>query len=131
MAPAPTTVIPVPHSATPYSIMYTLTGVVDDTPGLRSINNFMVDLADGPLKRTLKAASPAALAAFNVDGARGSEIRIYDVAACPADATVPRTEVYTVAWVSDASTALAGLSCTLQSGEIRTIEIRLNHSTQA
>lgn len=124
-----TTIDPIAGSATPYSKKFLLTG--DGAAGLLSLTALLAALDEGPLKRTLAAASPAALAAFDVDGARGSEIRIYNVAATAADAAVTRSGAYTIRWVSNADPGVAGLSCTLTAQNVRTIEIRLNHSTQA
>ena len=124
-----TTIAPIAGSATPHSKKYLLTG--DGAAGLRSLIDLATDLAEGPLKRTILGAAPGDLDHFNVDGARGSEIRIYNDAVTAANAAVARQELRTIAWVANANPALAGLACTLAAAEVRTIEIRLNHSTQA
>jgi len=121
-----TTITPVPGSATPYSKQYLLSG--DGAEGIRSLSDLATDLAAGPLKRTLLGPGPAlptGTADFNIDQARGNEIRIYDVAAVPSDAAVTKGGTRRIRWVAN------GLSCTLQAASTLTIEIRLNHSTQA
>ena len=124
-----TTITPIPGSATPYSKKYLLTG--DNAAGLRSLVDLAADLMEGPLKRTLLGIAPANLGVFDTTGARGQEIRIYNVAATAANAAVTRSELFTITWVGNANPALAGLACTLAAANVRTIEIRLNHSTQA
>jgi len=124
-----TTITPIAGSATPYSKKFLLTG--DGAPGLFTLADFATHLMEGPLKRTILGAASADIDHFNVDGARGSEIRIYNDAITAADAFVTRQEARTIAWVANANPALAGLACTLVAAEVRTIEIRLNHSTQA
>lgn len=125
----PTTVAPIAGSATPYSIKLRLIGT--GVPGLLSITGFRVALAQGPLRDVLLGAAPADLDHFNVDGVRGSEIRIYDAASAAADAPEPRAGAYSIAWVANADPAVAGLAVTLISLDARVIEIRLNHKTQA
>lgn len=124
-----TTIAPIAGSATPYSKKYLLTG--DGAGGLRSLVDLATDLMEGPLKRTLFSEPSVNLGAFDVTGARGDEIRIYNVAATAADAPVSRADPFRVGWTQNANPALAGLLCTLEAGDVRTIEIRLNHSTQA
>jgi hypothetical protein len=124
-----TTIVPIAGSATPYSKKFLLTG--DGTEGLFNLADFATHLVEGPLKRTLLGAASTAIAAFNVDGVRGEEIRIYNLAATAADVLAPRAGAYTIRWVANANPALAGLSCTLANLDVRAIEIRLNHSTQA
>jgi hypothetical protein len=132
-----TTITPIAYSDTPYSKKFLVNGdgaegvfpIDDGTP-----NCFAQALHKGPLRDTLLRALPTALAAFNVTGVRGSEIRIYVVPASTADAAVSPGTPFEIYWKAGATQALAGLSCTAPaSGETTyrlVIEIRLNHSTQ-
>jgi hypothetical protein len=125
-----TQILPVVGSATPYSKKFTLLG---DTgvEGIFSINDFATYLDDGPLRQTLLGASPLAVDQFNVDQARGSEIRIYEDINTPAGAPSPRAGARKIKWIAGANAAAAGLSCTATTGNVLAIEIRLNHTTQA
>ncbi len=120
---------PVAGSATPYSKKLTIVGTGAEE--LFTLADFAANLNEGPLKRTILGAAPSDIDHFNIDGVRGSEIRIYDVAAVPADAAATKSGTRRIRWVANANPALAGLSCTVAALTTLTIEIRLNHSTQA
>jgi hypothetical protein len=123
-----TTITPVANSGTPYSLKLALAGN-DGAAGLLSYTALLAALPSGPLKAAISRTLPSALAEFNVDGVRGDEIRIYSVAL--AAATALQSGARTIAWVSNADPAVAGLACTLVAANTTVIEIRLNHSTQA
>jgi hypothetical protein len=129
----PTAVALIQASTTPYSAMFSIVGAAGGATVITctGAGGFATALDEGPLKRTILGANPAALADFNVDQARGNEIRIYEVVASLADGPVTRSGARTINWVSNANPSLAGLSCDLEAGSTITIEIRLNHSTQA
>jgi hypothetical protein len=128
------TITPVAGSATPYSKKLTIT---DDGSGVATvftIADFMTHLAEGPLKETLRRKPTTTISEFNIDQAKGKVIRIYIVASTPALGVDAPSSRY-IYWVDGANQNLAGLSCLVtsgieQTGEM-TIEIRLNHSTQA
>jgi len=124
-----TTITPIRNSATPYSKQYAVAG--DGTQGLCSIAQLAVDLADGPLKQALLNMPTTSIANFNADQVYGEAIRIYDVAATPADASNLRTGTTDIHWVSGANTNVAGLYVNLANFNTPIIEIRLNHGTQA
>lgn len=123
----------VPLSDTPYSKCLSITPD-DGNPGLFSIDDFAAALSTyrGPLLETLLGEDPLHIDRFNVNGIRGSEIRIYLL---PTIGALNRVDMArTIVWVAGATTALAGLQITLPAaGEdvgALTIEVRLNHSTQ-
>ena len=124
-----TTILPIAGSATPYSKKYVLVG--DGAEGRRSLLDLAIDLAEGPLKKTLLGTPSTAIDQFNIDGARGNEIRIYDATTMLADVAATKTGTRRIRWLQDLSSAVAGLSCTVAAGTTVLIEIRLNHSTQA
>ena len=131
-----TTIVPIAGSPIPFSKMFVLTGdgvagtfPLDDGSGTSSCLAGALD--EGPLRKALLATPPATLANFNLNQARGDEIRIYDVPLSLADASLTRQNARTIAWVSNADPAVAGLQCTLEQGDTLIIEIRLNHTTQA
>jgi hypothetical protein len=127
-----TTITPIPYSDTPYSKMFELVG--DGTEGVFSIDDFAAALADGPLRDTLLRESPLYIDRFDLNGLRGDEIRIYIVPLSPSDLDTNLASPRLIYWKAGATTALAGLACTLPApGETNSkliIEIRLNHSTQ-
>jgi hypothetical protein len=124
-------IVPVSGSPTPFSKMFILVGDNDGAEVVRTITDLTTDLIDGPLKATLLGCPTLDIDHFNVDQARGSEIRIYDIAAVSTDAVVPRASARRIRWVAGANAGVAGLSCTVTAGDVITIEVRLNHSTQA
>jgi hypothetical protein len=124
-------IVPVTGSPTPYSKMFILVGDNDGAEVVRTITDLTTDLDEGPLKRTLLGCPTLDIDHFNVDQVRGSEIRIYDIAAVSMDATVLREGPRRIRWVAGANAGVAGLSCTVAVGNVITIEVRLNHSMQA
>lgn len=122
-------ITPVQGSATPYSKKLTIVG--SGASETFTLGDFAIHLDEGPLKRTILGAASADLDHFNVDGVRGSEIRIYDVAAVPVDAVATKSGTRLIRWLANADPAFAGLACQLTALDTLTIEIRLNHSTQA
>jgi hypothetical protein len=116
-------ITPLANSDTPYSKQLLIQG----TGGAEvfTVADFALHLADGPLRQKLLNAPLGQLALFNVDAARGDEIRIYDVPLAIADASLVRNHAFTIAWVN-----APGLSCTLEAGDTRIVEIRCNHTTQ-
>lgn len=124
-----TLIIPVPLSYTPYSKEFTLVG--DGVEGTRTITQLLGDLAPGPLRDVLARAPSTTIVNFNVDQARGSEIRIYNCSTVPIDATYVRGGPCRVRWYSGADANNSGLACLVAAGNVLTVEIRFNHSTQA
>lgn len=120
---------PVAGSATPYSKQLTIVGTGAEE--LFTLGDIAAQLDEGPLKKVLLGQPSTGINAFNINGLRGNEIRIYDVAAVPADAAATKGGTRRIRWVSNANPALAGLSCTVAALTTITIELRLNHSTQA
>jgi len=120
---------PVVGSATPYSKKLTIVGTGAEE--LFTLGDCATQLIEGPLKKTILGQPSTATNAFNVDGARGNDLRIYEVAAVPTDAAATKSGTRRIRWVANANPALAGLSCTVAALTTITIEIRLNHSTQA
>jgi hypothetical protein len=115
-------------NATPYSLKLRVDGQGGGGATLFSIDDFMLHCAEGPLKEFLKSLDPAAVTNLNITWLRGNKIRIYED---PADVSAGRSLPTTIVWQGGVSTALAGLLCTLGTANIRILEIRLNHSTQA
>lgn len=128
-----TDIYAIPYSDTPYSKKFQITG--DGAEGVFSIDDFAAALHPGPLRDTLLAAPPLTIDDFNVNDIRGDEIRIYEVPASVGDLAVVQPASRLIYWKAGATTALAGLSCTLpdpgEANSYTIIEIRLNHSTQA
>jgi hypothetical protein len=117
----------IPGSATPYSLKLRSTG---DAGGAATFTLAALLSAahEGPLKAALARTLPTECDEFNLDQIRGEEIRIYTVA---ADTVAPRSGLQEFVWVAGANAGIAGLSCRLTNTEVRILEIRLNHSTQA
>jgi hypothetical protein len=118
-------ITPILNSDTPYSKQLLLVGA--GVAEIFTLADFELHLADGPLKQKIRSAN-GLLALFNVDASRGDEIRIYDVPLASADASLVRNRAFTIAWVN--APPNSGLSCTLEAGDTRRIEIRCNHTTQ-
>jgi hypothetical protein len=132
-----TTISIVAHSATPYSIMFEMSGDPGATSSLIPSTAMLIALHDGPLKAFLAKLPVANWADLNITGAKGNKIRIYEVGLTNADALEVRGGVVHVEWISNADPAQAGLLLgTVPYGaeggtSVRTIEVRLNHSAQA
>jgi hypothetical protein len=127
-----TTITPVTYSDTPYSKKYTV-ATDANPPGstTRTLTQLLADLHEGPLKRALASMGAANLAKFNVDQVYGEAIRIYEEIAMPTNASGPRILPSDIHWKSNADPGVAGLYANLQGTDVRIIEIRLNHTTQA
>jgi hypothetical protein len=136
-----TVISALPNSDTPYSKKFMLVG--DGTEGVfpiddglnNALTSFAAALHAGPLRDTLLRAAPTAIGEFNINEARGDEIRIYDIPAKTSDDAYTPAIPRTIYWKNGATRATAGLACTLPvPGEVQpmrsVIEIRLNHSTQ-
>ena len=132
-----TAIVAIGGTATPYSKKFQITGDDSGVAGLFSIADFMAALDEGPLKETLRRTATTAIAQFDVDQARGDEIRIYRLRNTINDTLLDAQEDgLNIHWQSGVDVNNAGLSAlaTDGSGELNAyvlIEIRLNHTTQA